>query len=252
QQQQEQQQQQQQQQHQQQQNVGHQNNQLHQQPTFRANYEPSAMSGDGTSVPTSSATPQSSAPFQPMAVALTNAKTGGSQSNLHASEEAGSAGFPTPPPPPPVSQSATSVYTYFPGSGNQPPISPPPNMRNSVSQVRPPFSQGSGSFQGQGGILPSTVASPSSFAPNQSHPVSPISPQQHRYSQQPTQYQQQPTQFQQQQFQQQGQYQTPYSQQPQQPGSLSPAGTTDAIGTHSHMTTKQMAAAVKKKFGSKW
>ncbi|KAG0285127.1 hypothetical protein BGZ98_005646, partial [Dissophora globulifera] len=162
----------------------------------------------------------------PMAVALANAQGG---EGVPAPEgAAGSSSFPAPPPLSTTLQPSTSVFTYFPGSGNQPPMSPPPSMRG--PGVFQPQMQGSfqGSFtQGQPG------------QPGQ--PMSPIY-QQGGAGFSPVQGQQsfQPYSPQQQQFQAQGGY-------PQQGGQAS-------VGANSQLTTKQMAAAVKskKKAGAKW
>ncbi|KAG0265153.1 ESCRT-0 subunit protein hse1 [Mortierella polycephala] len=204
---------------------------IQQQPSFRANYQPS-LGGAATSMAnvdaaSTSAAPHpsigtSNAPFQPIGVASTTAMgvEGTPTPGVPSAEgQAGSASFPTPPPPPSGSQSATSVYTYFPGSGNQPPISPPPSMRNSSQRLD--------NIQGQG-------PAPGQQAYSQGG-------QQALYQQYQQQQQQQP----------QGGY---YGNQQQQQQQSAPTSPTGAAGSSSYMTTKQMAAAVKskKKFGSKW
>ncbi|KAG0353817.1 ESCRT-0 subunit protein hse1 [Gamsiella multidivaricata] len=257
-------------------------NPLQAQPSFRANYQPSlggasATLPDDASVSSPPITPPIAGPnntgngsFQPMAVALNNSMA---NEGAPTSEGApGLASFPAPPQPPTASQSAASVFTYFPGSGNQAPISPPPSMRN--LNMRPPYSQGQqGSFQGQpapGQASPAAMASSYAQGQMQQQPMSPISPQQPGLIQQlPMQYQQQQQQpyqqqqpfqqqFQQQQYQQQpgSSYgsQSPYQQQQQQQPYSGPGAALGAVGANSQLTTKQMAAAVKskKKFGSKW
>ncbi|KAF9579571.1 ESCRT-0 subunit protein hse1, partial [Lunasporangiospora selenospora] len=90
--------------------------------------------------------------------------------------------FPAPPPQPMVSQSASSVYTFFPGSG-QPPISPPPSMRNApgMGGAGPgPHSEGMMRFQqpGQQQQQQQPLMSP----------TSPISPQQQQQQLQGARY----------------------------------------------------------------
>ncbi|KAF9565126.1 ESCRT-0 subunit protein hse1 [Mortierella alpina] len=254
-------------------------NHLQQQASFRASYQPSlAEDRTASSAPTTSQavaplsnpsnTPSGSTATAPVnTIAPTPA--GGPTPD---SAVQGSSSFPAPPPPPTNSQSPPSVYTYFPGSGNQPPISPPPSMRNASQRLG--FGVGQGGIPGQQAPgLGSPVAMPgySQGGPmqqQQQQPMSPLSPQHQRFSQQyqagqsgaPGQ-QQQYQQYQQYQQQQGYQQQSPTasygSQGPyQQQNSLSEAsGVPGAVGT-SQMTTKQMQEAAKskskKKFGSKW
>ncbi|KAF9149453.1 ESCRT-0 subunit protein hse1 [Linnemannia schmuckeri] len=213
---------------------------LQQQASFRASYQPSSLE------PATSGTSAAA----PIPTSATGAAPG-PDANVP-----GGANFPTPPPasssfpaPPPgssaMSPTASSVFTYFPTSGNQPPISPPPSLRNQNQRL--PFAQGQ---PGQ-----------ENYGPSGSQPLSPISPQQNRFSQQPPnmmQFQQQPgqpVQPGQQQYQQYGQapYQYNQQQQQQQQQPLSPTAG-GSVGSNSQMTTAQMAAAVKpkKKFGTKW
>ncbi|KAG9321079.1 hypothetical protein KVV02_008360 [Mortierella alpina] len=262
-------------------------NHLQQQASFRASYQPSLAEDHAAS--SAPATPQSAAPIsnpgnapvQSTAAAPMNANNGGAPTPAggHTPEGAvqGSGSFPAPPPPPANSQSPPSVYTYFPGSGNQPPISPPPSMRNASQRIG--FGVGQGgipSQQAPGLGSPVTMPGYSQGPPmqqQQQQPMSSLSPQQQRFSQQyqagqsgapgqQQQYQQYQQYQQQQQQQQQGlQQQSPTasygSQGPyQQQNSLSEAsGVPGAVGT-SQMTTKQMQEAAKskskKKFGSKW
>ncbi|KAF9954687.1 ESCRT-0 subunit protein hse1 [Mortierella alpina] len=264
-------------------------NHLQQQASFRASYQPSlAEDHAASSAPT---TPQvaapisnpGNAPFQSTSAAPMNASSGGAPTPVGgpAPDGAvqGSSSFPAPPPPPANSQSPPSVYTYFPGSGNQPPISPPPSMRNASQRLG--FGAGQSGIPGQqapGLGSPVTMPRYSQGGPvqqqQQQQPMSPLSPQQQRFSQQyqagqagapgqQQQYQQYQQYQQQQQQQQQGfQHQPPTSsfgsQGPyqQQQNSLSDASEVPgAVGT-SQMTTKQMQEAAKskskKKFGSKW
>ncbi|KAF9113999.1 hypothetical protein BGX27_000392 [Mortierella sp. AM989] len=217
---------------QQQQGSASQSSQLQAQPSFRANYEPSigaianTQAGNANSSP-STVTPPPNASFQPMAIALANNNAG----ERAPTSDGTSSSFPAPPPPPISTPAATSVYTYFPGSGNQPPISPPPSLRNQNQR----FSSSQGHVQG------SPV---STFPPNQGLPGGPFSPSQQQPFQ--GQYQQQ-GQFQQQQnpgYGAQGSFQQPSGQSNPDP----------SIGSNSQMTTQQMAAAVKskKKFGTRW
>ncbi|KAF9280653.1 ESCRT-0 subunit protein hse1 [Mortierella alpina] len=266
-------------------------NLLQQQASFRASYQPTlAEDHAASSAPTTSQTVApagnlNNAPFQSTAPAPTNANNsgvpapGGGPTPDGAVQ--GSSSFPAPPPPPANSQSPPSVYTYFPGSGNQPPISPPPSMRNANQRLG--FGAGQGGIPGQqasGLGSPVTMPGYSQGGPmqqqqQQQQPMSPISPQQQRFSQQYQagqsgapgqqqqyqqyqQYQQQQQQQQQQQgFQQQSPTASYGSQAPyQQQNSFSEAsGVPGAVGT-SQMTTKQMQEAAKskskKKFGSKW
>ncbi|KAF9332494.1 hypothetical protein BG006_004636 [Podila minutissima] len=215
-------------------------NSLQTQPSFRASYQPSGMGplpneAPGSTPPT---TPPSAGPgFQPLVAP--------GQAPAPAPEGAAGGAFPTPPPPPSSQGAPPSVFTYFPGSGNQPPISPPPSMRGVGQRV--PFSP-----NGQS-------------SPTDGSAMSPISPQQ-RFGQQngpiqyptPFQQQQQPQQQQQgftQQFQ-QGGYGSPAFQQSyqQQPMNQGPSSPTSPVGSNSQLTTKQLAATAKskKKFGSKW
>ncbi|KAG0197048.1 ESCRT-0 subunit protein hse1 [Mortierella sp. NVP41] len=234
---------------------------LQQQASFRASYQPSSLEPEtkGTAAPTAV---NNNIPFQPMAAALAAKANEGSSVSAPAPSPAptpvaapvaetsapgGGASFPTPPlasssfpAPPPgssaMSPTASSVFTFFPNAGNQPPISPPPSMRNQSQRL--PFMQG-----------PPGQESPVSYGPPGSQPLSPISSQQNRFNQQPGQ---------QQQYQQYGQapYQYTQQQQQQQQQPLSPtsSGSPGGIGANSHMTTAQMAAAAKpkKKFGTKW
>ncbi|KAF8984254.1 ESCRT-0 subunit protein hse1 [Haplosporangium bisporale] len=206
---------------------------LQAQPSFRASYLPSGMGGPNE-VPVS--TPPTTPPsiggqgFQPMLAP--------GQGPI-APESVSGGAFPTPPPPPASSQGAPpSVFTYFPGAGNQPPISPPPSMR---AGQRLPFSP-----NGQGSPTDGSVASPVS-SQQRFGPGGPI-----QYQQAPFQQQQQgfPQQFQ------QGGYGSPAFQQPFTPQTTGqgPSSPTSPVGANSQLTTKQMAAAVKskKKFGSKW
>ncbi|KAH7059559.1 hypothetical protein BKA57DRAFT_445169 [Linnemannia elongata] len=217
---------------------------LQQQPSFRASYQPSSL--DPASSSTSAAAPIPTPPSAAAPGPDANVPGGG-----------GGASFPPPPPasssfpaPPPgssaMSPTASSVFTYFPTSGNQPPISPPPSLRNQNQHL--PFAQGQPGQENYG-------------TPG-SQPLSPTSPQQNRFSQQPPnmmQFQQQPGQpgqlgqpGQQQQYQQYSQAPYQYNQQQQQQPLSPTAG--GSVGINSQMTTAQMAAAVKpkKKFGTKW
>ncbi|KAF9146947.1 ESCRT-0 subunit protein hse1 [Mortierella sp. GBA39] len=215
-------------------------NSLQQQASFRASYQPSSLE------PATSST--SAAGFIPTQASV-------AAPGPDANAPGGGANFPAPPPtsspfptPPPgssaMSPTASSVFTYFPNSGNQPPISPPPSMRNQNQRL--PFAQGQ---PGQ-----------ENYGPPGSQPLSPTSPQQNRFSQQPPNmmpFQQQPGQpGQQQQYQQYGQAPYQYSQLQQQQQQQQPLSPTagGSVGSNSQMTTAQMAAAVKpkKKFGPKW
>ncbi|KAF9934161.1 ESCRT-0 subunit protein hse1 [Linnemannia zychae] len=216
---------------------------LQQQASFRASYQPSSLEAP-TSAITTPAPIATVAPVSNPAPAAAEASAPGGGSSFPAPPPSSSS-FPAPPPgSTTMSPTASSVFTYFPNSGNQPPISPPPSMRNQSQPL--PFAQGQ---PGQ--------EAPMGYGPTGSQPLSPTSPQQGRFSQQ---QQQSMMQFQQpgqpgqhQQYQQYGQVPYQYNQQ-QQPMSPNTSGTPGPIGANSHMTTAQMAAAAKskKKFGSKW
>ncbi|KAF9366035.1 ESCRT-0 subunit protein hse1 [Mortierella sp. NVP85] len=111
-------------------------------------------------------------------VAAPPAPSSGGPTTLPPSDASGNGAFPAPPPPASIGSQPGAMYGYFPGGGSQPPISPPPSLRN--TNVRPPFAQGQqGSFQGP-------PASMASFAPGQAQQhqqqqQQPISPQQPRY-----------------------------------------------------------------------
>ncbi|KAG0298427.1 ESCRT-0 subunit protein hse1 [Linnemannia gamsii] len=218
---------------------------LQQQASFRASYQPSSLE---PATPSTSATAPIPTPASAAAPGP-DAHTPGGNASFPAPPPTSSA-FPAPPPGSSVmSPTASSVFTYFPNSGNQPPISPPPSLRNQNQRLS--------LAQGQPG-----QESPMNYGPPGSQPLSPISPQQNRFSQQPQpnmmQFQQQPGQpgQQQQQYQQyaQQQYQYNQQQQQQQQQPLSPTAGGSTGGFSSQMTTAQMAASAKpkKKFGTKW